>query len=185
MARIAFTGRVVAGNIDIVSGKPRIELQINEKSDFLEQFDGIKDIPVLDIQIAPHRKKRSLDANAYAWVLIDKLAECNGVTKEEVYREAIRNVGGNSSIVCVESGKSDELRAGWAKHGLGWITEVMPSKIMGCVNMILYYGSSTYDTAQMSRLINNLVQDCDALGIQTKTPNEIVNLLSLWEKKGK
>ena len=46
--------------------------------------------------------------------------------------------------------------------------------------MILYYGSSTYDTATMSRLINNIVADCEAVNIDTKTPSEIANLLSLW-----
>jgi hypothetical protein len=49
----------------------------------------------------------------------------------------------------------------------------MPSKINGCTNVILYYGSSTYNTAQMSLLIDHLVQDAKALGIETMTPQEL------------
>lgn len=45
---------------------------------------------------------------------------------------------------------------------------------------MLYYGSSTYDTAQMSRLINIIVEECKAQGIETRTPDEISKLVSLW-----
>ena len=56
----------------------------------------------------------------------------------------------------------------------------MPSKIEGCTNVILYYGSSTYNTEQMSRLINLVVEDCKAQGVETMTPDEINRMLSLW-----
>jgi hypothetical protein len=49
--------------------------------------------------------------------------------------------------------------------------------------MALYYGSSSYNTKQMSRLINNIVQECQILGIETKTPDEIANMLNLWESE--
>lgn len=42
--------------------------------------------------------------------------------------------------------------------------------------MLLYYGSSTYDGAQMARLIDNIVQDCKAVGIETMTPDELARL---------
>ena len=74
----------------------------------------------------------------------------------------------------------DKLRSGWELNGIGWQTDTMPSKIDGCTNVILYYGSSTYDTAQMTRLINNIVEDCKAQGIETRTPEEIENMLNLW-----
>ncbi|MEE1017932.1 MAG: hypothetical protein UH824_00435, partial [Acutalibacteraceae bacterium] len=67
--------------------------------------------------------------------------------------------------------------------GKGWVTDTTPSKIGGCVNVIAYYGSSTYDTAQMSRLIDMAVQDCEALEIETKTPDEIARLVSLWQSQ--
>jgi hypothetical protein len=137
----------------------------------------------LSIEIKPYRARRSLDANAYAWVLMDKLAEKLNESKENVYREFIKNIGGNSEIVCVKNSALDRLRDGWSKNGIGWQTDTFDSKIEGCTNVILYYGSSTYDTAQMSRLIDNVVQDCQAVGIETRTPDEIANMLSLWDQK--
>ena len=57
---------------------------------------------------------RSLDANAYAWALIDKLAKATGVPASEVYRRAVRDVGGNMKIVCIQSEAAEELRQVWA-----------------------------------------------------------------------
>ena len=136
----------------------------------------------LDVELKKHREKRSLDANAYCWALIHKLAEVTRIPAIEIYREAVRNIGGNNEIVCVQDKAVEKLVEGWQRNGIGWITSTMPSKIEGCTNVILYYGSSTYDTKQMSRLIDNIVQDCQAQGIETDTPEQIAERLSLWSQ---
>lgn len=69
------------------------------------------------------------------------------------------------------------MRRGWEMRGMGWQTETMPSKVPGCTNVVLYYGSSMFDTHQMSLLIDHVVQDAKALGIETMTPREIEKLL--------
>jgi len=78
-----------------------------------------------------------------------------------------------SETVCVQDKAVDRLRQGWEQNGIGWQTDTMPSKLKGCTNVILYYGSSTYDTQQMSLLIDHIVQDAKALGIETMTPAEL------------
>lgn len=133
------------------------------------------------LKLSQWREKRSLDANAYCFVLIGKIAEATHIPKDEVYREAIRNLGGNYDTVCVQKKAADALCEGWGHNGLGWITEQFPSKIDGCVNVNLYYGSSTYDTKTMSRLIENIVQDAKALDIETLTPAELARLQEEWD----
>lgn len=131
--------------------------------------------------IKEYRKKRSLDANAYFWALCDQLAAATGIPKSEVYKNAVVEIGGNSEQVCVQNGAVDKLRKIWESRGMGWTTQVMPSnKIPGCTVMTLYNGSSTFDTAQMSRLIDNIVQDCHAVGIETMTPLELARLKEEW-----
>lgn len=134
-----------------------------------------------DYVLSPAKKRRSLDANAYAWVLIDKLASAMRLDKEEVYRNAIRDIGGVSEIVCVPERGFDTLRRCWEKNGIGWQVERMPSKLDGCVNAVLYYGSSAYDTQQMSGLIDHLVQDAQAIGIETMPPYKLQGLLESWD----
>lgn len=134
-----------------------------------------------EVTASKKKKRRSLDANAYCWVLLDKLAAVLNRPKEEIYRQYIREIGGNSEIVCVVNAAVEKLCFGWERNGIGWQTETMPSKLEGCTNVILYYGSSTYDTAQMSRLINLIVEDCKAQGIETMTPYELDALIGRWE----
>ena len=67
---------------------------------------------------------------------------------------------------------AEKLREIWSSHGKGWLTEQMPGVSPGYTTLLLYYGSSTYDTAQMARLIDLIVTDCKAQGIETLTPDK-------------
>ena len=152
------------------------------KDDIGPVWDDLHDAEV-EVTIKKYREKRSLDANAYAWVLIDKLAACPtiGRTKTEIYKDHIRDVGGNTDIVCVQDRAVKKLRDSWAMNGLGWFTETMPSKIEGCTNVVLYYGSSMFDSHQMSRLIDNLVQDCKSVQIETLPQYKLEALKEQWK----
>jgi hypothetical protein len=135
-----------------------------------------------EVTIKEFREKRSLDANAYCWVLLDKLAEVLREPKEQIYRSYIREIGGNCEVVCVLNSAVDRLRKGWERNGLGWLTETEKSKIDGCTNVVLYYGSSTYDTKQMSRLIDLIIQDCKGCGIETLPPERLAGMIEEWGK---
>ena len=163
-------------HVVLKDGTQRITLSVEE--DFSLAYDELKDNPV-SVEIKKWRKRRSRDANAYAWVLIDKLAAAMGLTQVEVYQELIRNIGGVSEIVCVKDEAVARLQAGWKHNGMGWFTETFPSKIEGCTNVILFYGSSTYDTKQMSALIDAAVEACKLYGIETLTPDQLASLEGL------
>lgn len=175
-----FTGKITDASIDFVTGVPRITFSVNERNDLLQGFDELRGCNKLSIEITPYRERRSLDANAYCWVLISKLAAKLNVTKTEVYREAIREIGDNSNVACVKSVAVDKLRKEWEKKGIGWITDTFPSKFKGFTNVVLYYGSSTYNTEQMSRLIDNIVQECKEQGIQTESPAKLAKMKTMW-----
>ena len=162
------------------NGKPIITLEMNEKVDALKMVDELHGADVLSIKIGKKSKKRSLDANAYAWVLLSKLAEKLNKSKTEIYRDIIKDVGGNCDTVCVQDKAVESLCGGWVRNGIGWQVDTFPSKLDGCTNVTLYYGSSTYDTQQMSRLINLILQECRQVGIETKSAEEIDSLLGQW-----
>lgn len=135
-----------------------------------------------NLEVKEHRKKRSLDANAYAWVLIHKLAEAMKLSPVEVYREAIRNVGNNFTPMCVREQDAEALKKNWSSHGLGWLCEDLgQSQVPGCVNLACYHGSSCYTSSQMAVLIDNLVQDCKALDIETMPPDKLALLKEDWK----
>jgi hypothetical protein len=137
-----------------------------------------------DMEIKEHRKKRSLDANAYAWVLIGKLAEAMRITPLEVYRQAIRDVGGNYEIIPIKEEAAEHFKRIWESKGLGWPCEDMgASKIPGYRNMRAFYGSSTFDSRQMGVMIESLQQDCAALDIEYLTPEKVALLMEEWDAK--
>ena len=137
----------------------------------------------LEFTVKKYKPKRSLDANAYAWVLIDKLAEKTGIEKEKVYRHLIRNIGGNCDTVCVTEKAAERLIEIWESRGTGWVADPMPSKLDGCINVTLYTGSSQYNVEQMSRLIDLLVAECKEQNIETMTPQQIEGLKENWRTR--
>ena len=135
-----------------------------------------------DLEVKEHRKKRSLDANAYAWVLINKIADALRITPIEIYRQALQYISGNSEIIPIKQEAVEQFKQAWSHNGIGWITRDMgKSKIPGYMNLMVYYGSSVYDTKQMSELIDHLVQDCRALDIEIKSDEEIKSLMEAWK----
>lgn len=133
------------------------------------------------VEIKEHKNYRSLDANAYLWVLLTKLQDKLSIPKEELYKNYIQKIG-SSEILPVKNEAIDKFREAWQRNGLGWITETTKSKLDGFTNVIAYYGSSSYNTAEMSRLINEVVDDCKEQNIETKSDSEINSLLKQWGK---
>lgn len=158
-------------------------ITVTVAADFAESYDELKDDAVV-VEIKKARRHRSLDANAYAWVLIDQIAAKARIKASEVYRSAIREIGGVSSDLQMPMEAVEPFREIWQKNGIGNQVELISAdENTGWVQARVYYGSSTYDTAQMSRLIDILIQDAEALGIPTITPAEEERLLGRWQKK--
>lgn len=154
-------------------------LTLDVYDDIRQMYDIIKHAEV-DFKLKKWHRKRSLDANAYMWVLIDKLAEATAVPCKDIYFDGLKNVGGNLEKYCSTPQAIEKMCELWKQQGTtgwGWPYETYESRIPGCVNLKLWYGSSTFDTATMSRMIDHLVQDCKACGIETLPPDELKSLL--------
>ena len=176
--------RLLADNIKIQyteSGDTEIVLSVKGRVDISELKEIIAKGKRLDCEIKQYRAKRSLDANAYMWQISQKIAEALHCTKEEVYRNAIRAVGQFDMLAMKEEAAEQFIKV-WNSRGLGWYAEEMDSKLEGCKKIIAYYGSSCYDTKSMSVLIDYIVDDAKAIGIETLTPSEIEGLKEGWGK---
>ena len=152
-------------------------------------FDELKDVAVR-ILISKAQKHRSLSANAYAWVLIDQITEKlqqkeprNGWTKTEVYRNAIREIGGISDIYGVKETALEAFKELWIGDHLGRQVEVIPdSGKQGWLNVRAYKGSSDFDSLQMNVFISNLIQEAESQGVPTVSDKEVERMLTGWQK---
>lgn len=132
-------------------------------------------------EIKEVKKKRSNDANAYMWQLADKIAAAVGITKEEVYQSHIRDVGKFTDLIIDKRAVADFMQA-WGNQGVGWFAEVIDDYSEVQKRVRAYQGSSVYNSAEMARLIDNMVQEAKSLTqygvyIETLTPDELKKML--------
>ncbi len=168
--------------------KMEIVLSMDKSLETVQRIAKLKEVTekgkLLTVDIKQYRQKRSLDANAYCWILSQKIAEKIGNTKEFVYKKAIREVG-QFEIVPIRDDAVERWIKNWESKGLGWQSEVMrDSKLEGYTNTINYYGSSVYNTKEMSLLLEEIVYQAKELGIETMTNTERKELLEMWKNKG-
>lgn len=173
-------GKLVEASLDFVSKKPKLTFLLNNEIDSLEEIENVE---LLDIEIKKHRNKRSLDANAYCWVLLGKLSDKLKMKAEEIYKIEIKEIGAYE-VLPIKDLAVEKFIEAWSKNGIGWVCEIISkSKLPGYTNLKAYYGSSTYDSKQMSKLIDNIVEDCKIAGISVDTPEEIKKYKEMWNEK--
>lgn len=154
-------------------------LTLELDGDFRESFDSLRDKPV-DVEVKRWRKRRSLDANAMMWSICSKISEVTGVSKEDVYRRNIREVGEYTSL-SIKTDAIDNFSAIWAGHGIGWFVDIVDdSELEGYKLVFAYHGSSCYDTKCMSRLIDCIIQDAKSVGVDVISEQERSLMLSAW-----
>ena len=152
------------------------------KADPRELFDTFTDKDV-SIDIKKASKHRSKTANDFCWAMCTDIGNSLKIPKEEVYRKAISEVGKFETMhMRVEA--IPTFRNIWSQRGIGWFTEVVDySPITGCKVVFAYYGSSTYDTVEMSRLIDYLKQDMVNMGLPIPvSKDEEERMISAWGK---
>lgn len=143
--------------------------------------------PGKDYDITPHREKRSLNANAYAWTLIHKIAaalsrERTPVTPLEVYRRAVANLPDTEATwISLREDAAPAFIRSWEEGHLGRQCEQFPGGTPGFVTVRCVYGSSDFSRAEMCLFIDRLVQDAQALGIETRSPEDVESLLASWK----
>lgn len=150
---------------------PQIYASILEA--FREKF-----LPNLEYELKLIRKKRSLDSNAFCWKICTEIANVVGNTKEDVYRDAIGHVGVYDILQFTEDEAMERFKAKWRTNGEGWLTKTLDKNKR---ILMAYYGSSSYDTKEMSVLVDFLVCQAKDLGIQVLTQEQIELMKTEWK----
>ena len=175
--------KIVANNIKIQYDENK-EAEIVLKAKGNINIDELKEIitkgKMLVVDMKQYRQKRSIDSNAYCFVLCQNIAEKIRSTKELVYQKFIKDVG-QFEIVPIKNEATDRWIEVWNSKGLGFFSEILKdSKLDGYKNVISYYGSSVYNGLEMNLLLNEIVAQCKELNIETITENEIKSMNERW-----
>lgn len=172
-----WTGKVLSVSNDWLTGQTTITLSVNEKS-ALNEIAKIKDVDKLKIKAAKYREKRSLDANALLWVCLGQIAESIRADKWDVYLQMLKRYG-QYTYICVKPNMVDAVKAQWRECEV-----VGDININGreAVQMLCYFGSSTYDTKQFSVLLDGVISEMVEMGLQPPASEEMRRALEQWEK---
>lgn len=174
------TGRISGVSLSYTTGKPLITFEVNEQINASDMVDELRECEKLSLKVCKYKQKRSLDANRYFWKILDEVAEALHTSKTELYLKYVRECGPFKDFVLTES-EAKTFRQSWSMLGTGWPTEQVDYHEDGERLVIrAYYGSSVYNTKQMSRLIDMVVQDAKSLGIETMTPEELERIKEAW-----
>lgn len=167
----------------ICKQKPRLSLSLDNQAEItftapkslVKLFEELQDKP-LTVTVKEYRQKRSLTQNSYLWVLLDKIAEKVNRSKEDIYKLYIKDFG-VFEVIPVKNEAADRFIKLWQARGLGWVCEDLgESKLNGYTRLMAFYGSSTYNTKEMARLIDAVVNDCKDMGIQAMSLSDIMLL---------
>lgn len=171
-------GKLVNVAKNLFTGKWNVTFEIEGNPP--EALNKIAQLGNVTIQVKKERKKRSLDANAYAWVLMQKLAEATFTDKWSVYLQMLQTYSREFTFVICKENAIDKLKELYRTCvDLG---EVNVNGTQGH-QMQVYFGSSTFDTKAMSVFIDGIVMECKDHGIETIPPAELKRMCKEWGTK--
>lgn len=178
--KINSINRTLDGNLTVTVESPEMSLK---------EIAELSKSESVSVKIEKYRGKRSLDANAYYWLLIGKIAQFTGDSKPKLHNLMLDRYGvldkmedGTLIPFCIRD-DVDYLQFSYP--------HLMPTqKTLSKGGKIYrwYYqikGSSEYNTEEMSHLIDGIVSECKEMGIETLSPDEIERMMELYEKHHK
>lgn len=173
-----FRGELVR-TVALIGGGIEVTLSIANNQSGIELLNGD-----LDIEIKPHKEKRSLNANAYFHKLCAEIAKVQQSSLEEVKRDMVVDYGtiatdANGDKIFIRLPKTVNISDyfPYAK----WIGDSKDTK-RPCSDYIVFKETHTLNTSEMARLIDGVVSEAKILGIETKTSEQIEQLKSLWRE---
>ena len=147
------------------------------------QIQELKDIIAkgkqLVVELKQYRQRRSLDANGYLWLILGEMASILHTTKDELYLKMLEDYGVYTFIV-VKENVVERVKSEWKT--VKEIGEVIINGQTG-IQLMCFFGSSTYNTKEFSTLLDGVIQEAKELGIETMTPSELSLIKSQWGGK--
>lgn len=171
-------GRFLGISVDYHTGDTIISFATTEKPSLVEsQMLKIKDKP-LEIKALPKAINRSLDANKLLWHCLGELSKVRKEDNWALYLEMLRKYG-EFTYICVKPSAVESVKRQWRET-----QEVGTVNINGeeSVQLLCFFGSSTYDTKQFSRLLDGVLDEMSKENIPLPTPKELQIALERWEQ---
>jgi hypothetical protein len=172
------TGKLINITRDFVTGKLNVTFQISTEP--IDELNTLATLDAIDITAKKHRKKRSLDANALLWLCLGRMAIELRTDKWQVYLQMLKRYG-KYTYICVKPNVVDAMKLQWRECEVIGEVDINGQK---AVQMLCYFGSSTYNTKEFSVLLEGVFSEMKEIGMDTPTSEDMRRSLEQWEKNG-
>ena len=159
-----------ANKIELRENKLTLTLVDHPDMSVQDCMEHLNNGKLIEVTIKKWRKKKSVNSNSLMWAICYKIGTKIGSSKEDVYKKVVREMGPFWEIP-IKNEEADLFRIVWKGKGLGWFTEIA-DKDEKETHFLAYYGSSLYDSRQMSLLIDSLMEEANTLGVDTLSPQD-------------
>ena len=173
-----FTGRLANVSKDWQTGQFNITFTVNDNA-AISEIDKIKDCEKLSIKAVKHRERRSLDANGLLWLCLGRIAEALRTDKWEVYLQMLKRYG-QYTYICVKPKMVESVKAQWRECEVVGNVDINGQE---AVQMLCYFGSSTYNTKEFSVLLDGVISEMNEMGLETPASEDMRRALDQWEKQ--
>lgn len=141
-------------------------------------LEGIKPDKKYVVEIKEYREKRSLTANSYYWVVLEKIAKSINSTKDLVHEQMLQDYG---TLLTDADGNVEDFSS---RFFIDPIKTKIHCKYRGSSELngetwYHYYfikGSSSYDSKEFSALLNGAIYEANEMGLDVMTPAEAARL---------
>lgn len=182
------TGHLVGVSESYLSKKARLVLEVNEMGKAKECL-SLRDLN-LDIELKRHRKKRSLNANSYYFVLVTKIAEVLHSSIPEIHNRMLRRYGqiqlldGQAMYLSLKDTEAVRKAVDNAEEYHMRPTAEVRLAADGTPyrTWMMLKGSHEFDSKEMATLIDGVVDEAKGLGIETLPPDELERMVSAWNR---
>lgn len=171
------TGKIQNITKDWQTGQLQVTFSINEHS-VINEIDDIKECEKLSITAKKYRKKRSLDANGLLWACLGDIAAALRVDKWDIYLQMLKRYG-QYTYICVKPKMVEAVKMQWRECEVVGNVNINGQE---AVQMLVYFGSSTYNTQEFSVLLDGVVSEMKEMGLPLPMPGDMKKALEQWER---
>lgn len=167
-------GKISKPYFNTFSNRWAVELQFDRPPETIEKYVD-KD---LDVELKIHREKRSLTANGLLWSCLGEIAAALRTDKWNVYLMMLKRYG-KYTYICVKPNVVKSVKAQWRE-----CEEIGEININGekAVQLLCYFGSSTYDSKEFSVLLDGVISEMKEMGLKTPSEREFDMVIESWKK---
>ena len=164
-------GRITGIQMPFRSKRPVVSFEVQAEPEALEKYMDID----LDISFSRHRNRRSIDANAFLWACLGEIARAISSDTWSIYLYMLERYGKFTHIL-VKPEAVEQVRKVWRE------TKIVGEKD-GMIQMLCFFGSSTYNTKEFSQLLDGVVSEMKEMHLETPPDEEMKRLLEGMQER--